>query len=75
MQFIGRSGNNALFVLENKAVVVDEKKNLVSSIDYADALIASFTPDDNQDSPSSVTYELATAAISDLDIKLSLIHI
>jgi hypothetical protein len=70
LQFIGRSGNNALFVLENKAVVVDEKKNLVSSIDYADALIASFTPDDNQDNPSSVTYELATAAISDLDIKI-----
>lgn len=70
MQFIGRSGNNALFVLENKAVVVDEKRNLVSSIDYADALIASFTPDDNQDNPSSVTYELATAAISDLDIKI-----
>ena len=70
MQFIGRSGNNALFVLENKAVVVDEKRNLVSSIDYADALIASFTPDDNQDNPSSITYELATAAISDLDIKI-----
>ena len=70
MQFIGRSGNSALFVLENKAVVVDEKRNLVSSIDYADALIASFTPDDNQDNPSSITYELATAAISDLDIKI-----
>ncbi len=70
MQFIGRSGNNALFVLENKAVVVDEKRNLVSSIDYADALIASFTPDDSQENPSSVTYELATAAISDLDIKI-----
>jgi hypothetical protein len=70
LQFIGRSGNNALFVLENKAVVVDEKRNLVSSIDYADALIASFTPDDSQENPSSVTYELATAAISDLDIKI-----
>jgi hypothetical protein len=70
LQFIGRSGNNALFVLENKAVVVDEKRNLVSSIDYADALIASFTPDDNQENPSSVAYELATAAISDLDIKI-----
>ena len=70
MQFIGRSGNNALFVLENKAVVIDEKRNLVSSIDYADALIASFTLDDSQENPSSVTYELATAAISDLDIKI-----
>ena len=70
MQFIGRSGSNALFVLENKAVVVDEKRNLVSSIDYADSLIASFTPDDNQENPSSVTYELANAAISDLDIKI-----
>jgi len=70
LQFIGRSGNNALFVLENKAVVVDEKRNLVSSIDYADSLIASFTPDDNQKNPSSVTYELANAAISDLDIKI-----
>ena len=70
MQFIGRSGNSALFVLENKAVVVDEKRNLVSSIDYADALVASFTPDENQENPSSISYELATAAISDLDIKI-----
>ena len=70
MQFIGRSGNSALFVLENKAVVVDEKRNTVSAIDYADALIASFTPDENQDNPSSISYELATAAISDLDIKI-----
>jgi hypothetical protein len=70
LQFIGRSGNNALFVLENKAVIVDEKRNLVSSIDYADALVASFTPDENQENPSSTSYELATAAISDLDIKI-----
>lgn len=70
MQFIGRSGNDALFVLENKAVIVDEKRNLVSSIDYADALVASFTPDENQENPSSTSYELATAAISDLDIKI-----
>ena len=70
MQFIGRSGNSALFVLENKAVVVDEKRNTVSAIDYADALVASFTPDENQDNPSSISYELATAAISDLDIKI-----
>jgi hypothetical protein len=70
MQFIGRSGNSALFVLENKAVIVDEKRNLVSSIDYADALVASFTPDENQEKPSSTSYELATAAVSDLDIKI-----
>ena len=70
MQFIGRSGNSALFVLENKAVVVDEKRNTVSAIDYADALVASFTPDENQENPSSISYELATAAISDLDIKI-----
>jgi hypothetical protein len=57
-------------VLENKAVIVDEKRNLVSSIDYADALVASFTPDENQENPSSTSYELATAAISDLDIKI-----
>jgi len=70
MQFIGRSGNSALFVLENKAVIVDEKRNLVSSIDYADALVASFTPEENQENPSSTSYELANAAISDLDIKI-----
>ena len=57
-------------MLENKAVIVDEKRNLVSSIDYADALVASFTPDENQENPSSTSYELATAAISDLDIKI-----
>lgn len=70
MQFFGRSGSQVLFTIENKAVIVDEKRNVVLAIDYADALTASFTPDDSQENPPSVTYELATAAISDLDIKI-----
>ena len=70
MEFIGRNGNQLLFALENKAVIVDEVKNIVSEIGNLDSLIASFTPEGSQDKPASAPYELAIAATTDLDIKV-----
>ncbi len=71
MQFIGRSGNEVLFTLENKAVLIDEQNKLVLSVDTADSLIASFVPEGDQTTPqSSVPFELAVAATTDLDIKV-----
>ena len=71
MQFIGRSGSEVLFTIEDKAVLIDEQNKLVLSVDTADALIASFVPEGDQTTPeSSVPFELAVAATTDLDIKV-----
>jgi len=71
VQFIGRSGNEVLFTLEDKAVLIDEQKKLVLSVDTADSLIASFVPEGDQTTPqSSVPFELAVSATTDLDIKV-----
>ena len=63
MQFIGRSGNQVLFSIEDKAILIDESKKLVLAIDQAEPLVASFTPEGDQTNPESVPYELAVAAL------------
>ena len=70
MQFIGRSGNQVLFSIEDKAILIDESKKLVLAVDQAEPLVASFTPEGDQTNPESVPYELAVAAATDLDIKV-----
>ena len=71
MQFIGRNGSKLLFSVEDKAVVVDELNKTVITVDQAEPLIASFAIEDSQDIPeSSVPYELAIAAATNLDIKV-----
>lgn len=70
MEFIGRRGDEVLFVIDNQAVFVNEKQNVVSNITTADTVLASFTPSGHQDKPDSVPYELAIAATTDLDIKV-----
>ena len=71
MQFIGRNGDELLFQVEDRAVLVDENKKLVLSVDDAETLLASFVPEGDQSTPeSSVPYELAVAATTDLDIKV-----
>ena len=72
MQFIGRSGNEVLFVADSKAVIVNEQTKFVCSVGDADSMVASFIPDGDQTKPeSSIPFELAVAATTDLDIKLS----
>jgi len=71
VQFIGRSGNQVLFTVEDKAVLIDEQEKLVLSVDKTDALVASFVPEGDQTPPtSSIPFELAVAATTDLDIKV-----
>ena len=71
MQFIGRNGNEVLFVADSKAVIVDEQTKLVCSVGDADSMVASFIPDGDQTKPeSSIPFELAVAATTDLDIKV-----
>jgi hypothetical protein len=70
MLFIGRSGDEVLFSAGELAVVVDEKRKLVSSVGSSEVLVASFTPFGDQTAPDSVPFELAVAATTDLDIKV-----
>ena len=70
MKFVGRKGDEVLFVIDNQAVFVNEKQNVVSNIDSASTVLASFVPEGHQDKPDSVPYELALAATTDLDIKV-----
>jgi hypothetical protein len=70
MLFIGRSGDEVLFSSGELAVVVNEKRKLVSSVGSSEALVASFTPSGDQSAPDSIPFELAVAATTDLDIKV-----
>ena len=70
MKFVGRKGDEVLFVIDNQAVFVNEKQNVVSNIDSASTVLASFVPEGHQDKPDSVPYELALSATTDLDIKV-----
>jgi hypothetical protein len=70
MLFIGRSGDEVLFSSGELAVVVNEKRKLVSSVGSSEALVASFTLSGDQTAPNSVPFELAVAATTDLDIKV-----
>ena len=70
MLFIGRSGDEVLFSSGEVAVIVNEKRKLVSSVGSSEALVASFTLSGDQTAPNSVPFELAVAATTDLDIKV-----
>ncbi len=70
MEFIGRNSSNVLFVDDNKAVIVNEISNLVVFVDSSTTLLASFFPEGDQVTPHPVPYELAVAAVTDLDIKV-----
>lgn len=70
MQFIGRSGSEVLFSELGTAVIVDEKTKLVSFVGQENALVASFTLNNDQTIPSPVLFELAAAATTDLNIKV-----
>jgi len=70
MQFIGRSGNDVLLASENLSVIVNEKTNAVTHTGNLDALIASAEWDANGSKPRELSIEIATASITDLDIKV-----
>lgn len=71
MEFIGRKGSELLFVVNDKAVLVDENKKLVLAVNEPSTLVASFLPSGDQTKPESpIPFELAMAATTDLDIKV-----
>jgi hypothetical protein len=70
MEFIGRNGTRALFVSEDKGVVVDDSVNIVTALDIKEPLIASFEWDSKGARPTDTAVELAAAALTSLDIKV-----
>jgi hypothetical protein len=70
VEFIGRKGFEVLFVANDKAVLIDERSNLVTAVDTPAVLLASFTPEGDQTKPSSAPFELAISSTTDLDIKV-----
>jgi hypothetical protein len=70
MQFIGRNGTRALFVSEDKGVVVDDSVNIVTALDIKEPLLASFEWDSKGARPTDTAVELAAAALTSLDIKV-----
>jgi hypothetical protein len=70
MQFIGRNGTRALFVSEDKGVVVDDSVNIVTALDIKEPLLASFEWDSKGVRPTDTAVELAAAALTSLDIKV-----
>jgi hypothetical protein len=70
MEFIGRNGTRALFVSDDKGVVVDDSVNIVTALDIKEPLIASFDWDAKGARPTNTAVELAAAALTSLDIKV-----
>lgn len=70
MDFIGRVGNDVLFMSNDTGVIVDESSNTVSKVDDAKALVASAFWDKNGSQPLPSSVELANAAVSHLDIEV-----
>ena len=72
MKFIGRNGTEILFTAEEKAVIVNEKTNLVSEVGSVETLIASFLIDESspQTTPNLSSFDLANASVSSLDISV-----
>ena len=68
MEFVGRSGNKVLFSSDGVAAVIDESTNTVFSIDYMSVLASSYAGYQLDQTPNSLSVELATAALTQLDI-------
>ena len=70
MEFVGRSGNFVLFSSNDIAVIVDENANTVLESGSLEALSASNDWVASDSSPSDAVFELANAAVTDLDIQV-----
>jgi hypothetical protein len=68
MNFIGWSGTKALYSAGDLAAVVDSVSNVVHELDSLEALVASADWETEALEPDSITKELATAALAELDI-------
>lgn len=70
MEFVGRAGSDVLISFGDSAVIVDELSNSVVTTGYFDTLIASALWEYDSLKPDKVSFEIANAAITDLDIKV-----
>jgi hypothetical protein len=70
MEYIGRNGSRILFVSEDFGAIVDEANNLVITVDVKEPLIAAASWDLENNRPNGPAVELASAALTDLDIKV-----
>ena len=70
MEFLGRDGDNLLFGNEEVGAIVNEKSNLVVSVDNKDTLVASAAWESSTVLPNGASFELANAAVTNLDIKV-----
>lgn len=68
MEYLGRDGAKALFVTDKFGIIVDEQSNKVTKIADRAALVASADWDVFGEEPNTTSQELATAAVTSLDI-------
>ena len=68
LTFAGKVGSSALFTDGDFAVIVDEKTKTATKIGQSQALLASASWDRDVILPDKAVTEIATAALSDLDI-------
>lgn len=68
MNFVGRSGSTVLFSSGELAVIVDETTKTVLETGISNALVASASWDASGKAPESAIFEIANAAVTDLDI-------
>ena len=70
MDYLGRSGDRAFFSSNGLAAVVDERLNKVLSVSTEADLALAYSWDKEGMKPNNQSYELANAAMTDLDIKV-----
>jgi hypothetical protein len=70
MEFLGRNETYVLFSNEDLATVIDESTNTVVRVDSSVVLLASAEWNTYGEKPTASSYELANAAVTDLDIKV-----
>jgi DNA-binding ferritin-like protein len=70
MEFVGRAGSDVLISFGDSAVVVDEFSNSVVATGSLSTLTASATWENDNIIPNGVTFEIANAAVTNLDIKV-----
>jgi hypothetical protein len=68
MNFVGWDGTRALFSSDNSAVVVDSVSNVVHEIGILQAITSSGSWKTSSVEPDDITKELASAALTEMDI-------
>jgi DNA-binding ferritin-like protein len=70
MKFIGRNGSNVLFASDTAGVIIDEETNTIIDSGSVQTFISSSDWSLDSEEPNSLSIELATASVSDLNIHI-----